>query len=149
MKPNKRIYDAFMRIFIVLCYFMPYGFLAIKGDVQRGSILYYFLAFAASALLALLSGIKNHRLVSLGGQALSLAVSVSLVLPFNEEWAYYTKPLTPLPLLLAVTAMMLLVHLLIWLFLFLVNYKEPFYIVRNTYGLHIYNLYPFLSKTLL
>ena len=117
MKPNKRIYDAFMRIFLVLCYFMPYGFLAIKGDVQRGSILYYFLAFAASALLALLSGIKNHRLVSLGGQALSLAVSVSLVLPFNEEWAYYTKPLTPLQLLLAVTAMMLLVHLLIWLFI--------------------------------
>ena len=48
---------------------------------------------------------------------MSLAVSVSLVLPFNEEWAYYTKPLTPLQLLLAVTAMMLLVHLLIWLFI--------------------------------
>lgn len=114
MRLNNRIYDALIRILLVLLYFVPYGFMAILADVKNGAITGYVVAALIFGLLALLSGLTHHKLVALGGLLLSTLTSLSLTMPRTREWSSYTKPFTPNGVLLLIMAIMLCLHVVIW-----------------------------------
>lgn len=114
MRLNNRIYDALMRILLVLLYFVPYGFMAILADVKKGTIAGYVVAALTLGLLALLSGLTHHKLVALGGLLLSTLTSLSLIIPRAGEWSAFTKPLSPTALLIIVMGAALCLHVIIW-----------------------------------
>ncbi len=98
-------------LFLAAC--VPYPFLAMYGDVAHGTMAFYGLLMACTALLV---RVKRGLPVLLGSVA-SGALSCWCVWLFQaENWAGYFKPLAPMQLALVLSGSVAAVHLIAFVY---------------------------------
>ena len=94
---------------------VPYAFLALWGDAQRGTLGLYALFLAGMAALLLLCRGKDAFLAMLGADTLSCLTSCLCVLLFQREgWSGHFQPMTPLSLVFSLFLLALLLQLVAW-----------------------------------
>lgn len=94
---------------------VPYAFLALWGDAQRGTLGLYALFLAGMAAILLLCRGKDAFLALLGADALSCLASCLCVFLFQRErWNGYFKPMTPLSLVFSLFLLALFLQLIAW-----------------------------------
>ena len=94
---------------------VPYAFLALWGDAQRGTLGLYALFLAGMAALLLLCRGKDAFLAMLGADTLNCLSSCLCVILFQREsWSGHFQPMTPLSLVFSLFLLALLLQLALW-----------------------------------
>ena len=94
---------------------VPYAFLALWGDAERGTLGLYALFLLGMAALLLLCRGKDAFLAMLGADALSCLTSCLCVFLFRREsWSGHFAPMTPLSLVFSLFLLALLLQLVAW-----------------------------------
>ena len=94
---------------------VPYAFLSLWGDAERGTLWLYALFLAGMAALLLLCRGKDAFLAMLGADALSCLASCLCVFLFQKEgWDACFQPMTPLSLVFSLFLLALLLQLALW-----------------------------------
>lgn len=107
---NKKLTRALM----LLVYSVPYGYLAMKGDVDFGTIIFYGPMIISFGILCGIAVRTKNTIVLIIGNILSFISSylfTSRNLP--REWSWYFKPFTPVGLLSLVTIVFFIIQVLI------------------------------------
>ncbi len=94
---------------------VPYAFLALWGQAERGTLGLYALFLAGMAAILLLCRGKDAFLAMLGADALSCLASCLCVFLFRKEgWDACFRPMTPLSLVFSLFLLALLLQLIAW-----------------------------------
>ena len=106
---NKKL----IKFLILLAYFIPYGYLAMKGDATSGTMVYYGLLIAGFGILCGTAIRTNNIIILIIGNILSFASSYLFILRKlpSEEWSWYFKPFTPVGLLVLITIVSSLIQI--------------------------------------
>ena len=96
-----------------LGYCVPYIFLAMNEDAVRGTLWFYLITIAAFSLLTA-AAVKCRGITALiCGNAVSCLLSLAFAALFQtEKWLWYFKPFGPYSLIIALSAVMLLLQLI-------------------------------------
>ena len=94
---------------------VPYAFLALWGQAERGTLGLCALFLAGMAAIFLLCRGKDAFLAMLGADALSCLSSCLCVFLFQKEgWNACLQPMTPLSLVFSLFLLALLLQLALW-----------------------------------
>ena len=94
---------------------VPYAFLAIWGDAEKGTMAFYALFVLGVAVLLLLCRRKDVFLAMLGCDTLSCLTSCLCVFLFRtEKWDGCLQPMTPLSLVFSLFLLGMLLRLAAW-----------------------------------
>ena len=94
---------------------VPYAFLTLWGQAERGTLGLYALFLAGMAAILLLCRGKDAFLAMLGADALSCLASCLCVFLFRKEgWDACFRPMTPLSLVFSLFLLALLLQLIAW-----------------------------------
>lgn len=94
---------------------VPYAFLALWGQAERGNLGLCALFLAGMAAIFLLCRGKDAFLAMLGADALSCLASCLCVFLFQKEgWDACFRPMTPLSLVFSLFLLALLLQLALW-----------------------------------
>ena len=94
---------------------VPYAFLALWGQAERGNLGLCALFLAGMAAFVLLCRGKDAFLAMLGADALSCLASCLCVFLFQKEgWNARFQPMTPLSLVFSLFLLALLLQLALW-----------------------------------
>lgn len=97
-----------VRRLMLLFYCIPFVFLAMYGDALSGSMMFYGVMLAGFSLLCGIAFMTNNTNVLITGNLFSFfssAIFTLIYLP-GSEWNWYFKPLTPILLLILITAIL-------------------------------------------
>lgn len=112
---NKRLVNFLM----ILAYCVPYQFLAMYGDYNFDTMLFYILMFLCFGILMWISARNNTVVTLVIGNLLSFFSSFLFIRYDPYDWSNYFHPFSPVGLLLFVTTILLLIQLL-----FICNFKN-------------------------
>lgn len=100
-----------MRIILVIGYCVPYVFLALNGDADKGTMLFYGIMILCFGGLCWLGIKTKNGLVVLIGNGLSCLSSYLFLLQYQtEKWGWYFKPFTGISLMVTVSVIGLLIQ---------------------------------------
>lgn len=101
-----------IRTGLLLCYCVPFVFLAMHFDAAYRTMWFYVVMIAAFALLLWVSVKSKQRAMVLVGNAVSFLSSYICMLQYQtERWGWYFKPFTGRGLLIALSVATLLIQL--------------------------------------
>ena len=102
-----------VRIILLLCYCIPFVFLAMNEDAAKGTLWFYLVMILGfTALCYLCIKTKNYSIVIIGN-LLSFISSCIFVLSFyTDKWEYYFKPFLPNELIIFETVIAFLIQII-------------------------------------
>ena len=87
---------SIIRTILLLCYCIPFVFLAMNEDVISGTLWFYLVMIVGLGALCIVSVKSNNSWIVIVGNILSVASSCIFTYFFrNEKWGWYFKPFTP------------------------------------------------------
>lgn len=102
-----------IRVLLLLGYCVPYTFLAMYGDIEYRTILFYGIMVVSFAGLCLIANKTNNCIIVSIGSVVSAFSSYYMMLSCQtEDWAWYFKPFTATQLLVIVSIITLSIQLL-------------------------------------
>ena len=106
-----------VKFFLLAAYALPYPFLAMWEDAACGTLWCYGGMLLALTLLGRFAIRKGLYGVMFLGNGLSFLLSLLCIRLFQtEKWLWYFKPLSAVQLLVLLTAAVVFVEFLAWLF---------------------------------
>lgn len=99
----------------LLGYCVPYAFLSMYGDAERGTMMLYGVMAAAMGLLCWGTVKLKSVYTLLAGNILSCAVSCLCVSRLQtEKWEWYFKPLSAIQLVIFISVIALAIQAAVW-----------------------------------
>lgn len=107
--------EKIIHVLLLMAYCVPYGFLAMWGDAEKETMLYYGVLVIGLLLLCLFARKRGDFSAILLGNTLSAVISACCVALFRtEKWSWYFKPMTPMSLLCGIYLLALLAQVILW-----------------------------------
>lgn len=102
-----------IRIILLLCYCVPFVFLAMNEDITTGTLWFYLIMiFGFSALCGISIKTKNYSIVVIGN-IISFISSCIFALNFQTgKWEYYFKPFLPHQLIIFETIVAFIIQII-------------------------------------
>ena len=102
-----------IKILLLAGYSVPYVFLAMNGDAEYGTMLFYGIMVLSLSVLCFLGNKTNHIFIMVFGNLCSALSSYCFLLHYQtEKWSWYFKPFTAGQLLVLITVVALVIQLL-------------------------------------
>ena len=103
-----------IKVLMLLLYSIPYGYLAMKGDANSGTMIFYGLMIVGFGILCRTAIRTNNTIILIIGNILSFILSYILTSRYlpSEEWSWYFKPTTPIVLLLLITIVSFIIQII-------------------------------------
>lgn len=95
-------------------YIIPYGFLAVLGQLNSGGTRGYVTAAIAMVALAVITGLTHHRLLAVGGLFMTTMASIAISRGLNAEQGAAQMLLTPVGMVIVIMALAVIAHVVIW-----------------------------------
>jgi len=103
-----------IKVYILLAYCVPYGYLAMKGDAIFETMIFYGLMIVSFGILCGIVIKTNNTIMLIIGNVLSFISSYLFTLKnLSEEWNWYFKPFASTSLLLLITIIFFIIQILI------------------------------------
>ena len=103
-----------IRALLLIAYCVPFAFLSVNGDVTSGTMLFYGVMIVGFALLCWGALKTNNVAVLYIGNVLSFVSSYAVAkLSGLEPMGHYFKPFTSHSLIVAISVVVLIVHIII------------------------------------
>lgn len=103
------------QLFLFLGFSLPYPFLSLYCDIQYDSMLMYGIMILCLIFLFRSAKKGNHRYTVICGNLVSFLLSCGCILLFQKDsWGIYTKPLTPMQVVVSVCIVSVLLQWLVW-----------------------------------
>lgn len=99
------------KVLIVAACCIPYAFLALYGDAVYGTLAFYAILIAASAIICYSSIRTRNILLLYLGNVASFGVSLAATLLSGlNQMNWYFKPFTDVSLVIAISALTVVIH---------------------------------------
>ncbi|WP_440897594.1 hypothetical protein ACS127_06420 [Amphibacillus sp. Q70] len=106
---NKKL----IKILMLLAYCVPYVYLAMRGDYNSGTMMFYGLMIVCLGLLLWLAIKTKNVSVLIVGNVLTFSSSYFFILQNQkDDWWTYFKPFSPIGLLVSITIIILVIQAL-------------------------------------
>lgn len=101
---------------VIFCgYCIPYSFVAMNGDINSRTVLFYGIMLVCFGVLCVAASKRQIIRYAVAGNVLSASTSYICVCSFaTDEWLWYFKPLTPKVLSILISTAAFIIQLVIW-----------------------------------
>lgn len=118
------IKDKIINGIIFLGYCIPYSFVAMCGDINNRTMLFYGIMLVCLGVLCAAAYKRQIIYCAVTGSVLSAIISFICVCSFaTEQWVGYFKPLTPATLSIGISTAAFILQLAAW---FIIKKKSTF-----------------------